>query len=145
MGGDTRRGEQLEGQEVTTSNFPRRESLPFTHCDSSHAHPLKLTLLYHFVQFGRPLSHLFFSDTVFERFKYFRIFWDFSKNKKCQPLAELIEMVQYHPKPKYKILHFTPAKLSNSPADGATSAIGEKFRVAGMPVEDCGRVAEVCR
>jgi|SRR6188768_301373 len=51
----------------------------------------------------------------------------------------------YHPKPKYKILHFTPAKLSNSPADGATSAIGEKFRVAGMPVEDCGRVAEVCR
>jgi len=52
-------------------------------------------ILYHFVQFGRPLSHLIFSDTVFERFKYFRIFWDSSKNKKCQPLAELIEMVQY--------------------------------------------------
>jgi len=36
-----------------------------------------------------------FSDTGFERFKYFQIFWDFSKNKKSQPLAELIEMVQY--------------------------------------------------
>ena len=52
-------------------------------------------ILYYFVQFGRPLSHLIFSDTGFERFKYFRFFWDFSKNKKSQPLAELIEMVQY--------------------------------------------------
>jgi len=51
-------------------------------------------LLYHFVQFGHPLSYLIFSDTRFGRFKYFRIFWDFSKNKKPQPLAELIEMVQ---------------------------------------------------
>jgi len=54
-----------------------------------------ILILYHFVQFGRPLSHLIFSDTGFECFKYFQIFWDFSKNKKSQPLAELIEMVQY--------------------------------------------------
>ena len=52
-------------------------------------------LLYHFVQFGRPLSHPIFSDTGFERFKYFLIFWDFSKNQKSQPLAEFIEMIQY--------------------------------------------------
>jgi len=54
-----------------------------------------MLILYHFIQFGRPLSHLIFSDTGFERFKYFQIFWDFSKNKKSQSLAELIEMVQY--------------------------------------------------
>jgi len=38
-GGDTRRGGRE--QEV---DFPRRESLPFTHCDSSRAHPLALKL-----------------------------------------------------------------------------------------------------
>jgi len=53
-------------------------------------------LLYHFVQFGRPLSHPIFSDTGFERFKYFQIFRDFSKNKNSQPLAELTEMVLHH-------------------------------------------------
>ena len=47
------------------------------------------------VPFGRPLSHLIFSDTGFECFKYFQIFWDFSKNQKSQTSAELIEMVQY--------------------------------------------------
>jgi len=35
-----------------------------------------------------------FFDTEFERFSYFRIYWDCSKNQKSQPLAELIEMAQ---------------------------------------------------
>ena len=42
---------------------------------------LPAQILYHFVQFGRPLSYLIFSDTGFGRFKYFQIFWDFSKIK----------------------------------------------------------------